>query len=296
MYEKYKYQIWLHIAVFIFGTTGVLGRLISIDAFHLVWYRLAIAVVTLSAILLFAKRGMRIDRRRLLRILGTGVILVVHWITFFEAIKRSNVSVALVCFSSTAFFTSILEPFYYKRRVAWHEPLFGLCIIMGLYFVFSFEFEYVAGMALSIVSAMLAAWFTVLNGLLVRETDAKTITFYELWGAFGALTLFLLITGSFDAEQLALSWSDFAWLFILGTVCTVFAFFLSVQIVKHLTPYTFAMAVNLEPIYAMILAILIWPETETMSAGFYGGAAIVVAMIFLNGFVATRRRLRKILV
>ncbi|MGK0241173.1 MAG: drug/metabolite transporter (DMT)-like permease, partial [Candidatus Pelagisphaera sp.] len=136
MYEKYKYQIWLHIAVFIFGTTGVLGKLISLDSFHLVWYRLVIAVTAFLAILYFGKSGMRIGRRPLIKILGIGVILVIHWVTFFEAIKRSNVSVALVCLSSTAFFTSILEPLYYRRKMAWHEPFFGLCIIVGLYFVF----------------------------------------------------------------------------------------------------------------------------------------------------------------
>ena len=289
MYEKYKYQIWLHIAVFIFGTTGVLGKLISLDSFHLVWYRLVIAVTAFLAILHFGKSGMRIGRRPLIKILGTGVILVIHWVTFFEAIKRSNVSVALVCLSSTAFFTSILEPLYCRRKMAWHEPFFGLCIIVGLYFVFSFEFEYLEGMILGIVSALFAAWFTVLNALLVRETDARTITLYELLGALGSLTLLLLVTGGFNTEQMELSWSDFGWLFILGTAGTAFSFFLSVQLVKRLTPYTFVMAINLEPIYAMILAVLIWPESETMSGGFYVGAAIVVAMIFLNAVVSKRR-------
>ncbi len=290
MYERYKYQIWLHLAVLIFGTTGVLGRLISLDALHLVWHRLWIAVAALSLVLWVSKSGIRLRRDPLLKILGTGVILAVHWVTFFEAIKRSNVSVALVCFSSTAFFTSILEPMYYRRRIAWHEPFFGLCIIVGLYFVFSFEFEHVEGMVIGIVSALLAAWFTVINGLLVRETDAKTITFYELLGAFGSLSVFLIVSGKFDATQLNLSWLDFAWLFALGTLGTVFSFFISVELVKHLTPYTFVMAVNLEPIYAMILAVLIWPESETMSVGFYGGAAIVGAMIVLNGYVTKRQR------
>jgi drug/metabolite transporter (DMT)-like permease len=289
MYEKYKYQIWLHIAVFIFGTTGILGKLISLDSFHLVWYRLVIAVTAFFAILYFGKSGMLIGRRPLIKILGAGVILVVHWITFFEAIKRSNVSVALVCLSSSAFFTSILEPLYYRRRMAWHEPFFGLCIIVGLYCVFSFEFEYLDGMILGIVSALFAAWFTVLNALLVRETDAKTITLYELLGALGSLTVLLLVTGGFRAEEMAISWSDFGWLLILGTVGTAFSFSLSVQLVKRLTPYTFVMAINLEPIYAMILAVLIWPESETMSGGFYAGAAIVVAVIFLNAMVSKRR-------
>ena len=289
MYEKYKYQIWLHVAVFIFGTTGVLGKLISLDSFHLVWYRLSIAVVAFFAILYVGKSDMRIGRRPLIKVLGTGFVLVIHWITFFEAIKRSNVSVALVCLSSTAFFTSILEPLYYRRKMAWHEPFFGLCIIVGLYFVFSFEFEYLGGIILGIVSALFAAWFTVLNALLVHETDAKTITLYELLGALGSLTLLLLVIGGFNVEQMTLSGNDFGWLLILGTAGTAFSFYLSVQLVKRLTPYTFVMTINLEPIYAMILAVLVWPESETMSGGFYLGAAIVVAMIFINALVSKRR-------
>lgn len=289
MYQKYKYQIWLHVAVFIFGTTGILGKLISLDSFQLVWYRLLIAVVAFFWILYLGKSDMRIGRRPLVKILGTGIVLVIHWITFFEAIKRSNVSVALVCLSSTAFFTSILEPLYYRRKMAWHEPFFGLCIIVGLYFVFSFEFEYLDGMILGIVSALFAAWFTVLNALLVRETDAKTITLYELLGALGSLTLLLLVTGGFNVEQMTLSGADFGWLLILGTAGTAFSFFLSVQLVKRLTPFTFVMAINLEPIYAMILAVLVWPESETMSGGFYVGAAIVVAMIFIHALVSKHR-------
>ncbi|MFL3656548.1 MAG: EamA family transporter [Opitutales bacterium] len=173
--------------------------------------------------------------------------------------------------------------------MAWPEPFFGLCIIVGLYFVFSFEFEYLGRMILGIVSALFAAWFTVLNALLAGEADAKTITLYELLAALGSLTLLLLVTGGFNVEQMTLSGNDFGWLLILGTVGTAFSFYLSVQLVKGQTPYTFVMKINLEPIYAMILAVLVRPESETMSGGFYLGAAIVVAMIFINALVSKRR-------
>ena len=288
MYERFKYQIWLHVAILIFGTTGILGRLITVDAFHTVWHRLWIAVGSMSLALFVIRHGIAVNRERLFKILGTGAILAAHWVTFFEAINRSNVSAALVCLSSTAFFTSILEPIYYKRGIAWREPVFGLCIIVGLYFVFQSELHYATGMIFGIISAIFAAWFTVINGLLVRRTDAKTITFYELVGAFLALSVFMLVTGAFDSEQFFLSRSDFGWLLILGTVCTVFSFLLSVLLMKRLTPYTFAMAINLEPIYTMILAVVIWPESETMSPGFYFGAAIVLAVISLNSFVSNR--------
>lgn len=285
MYAKYKYQIWLQIAVIIYGFTGVLGKLISLDAYHLVWHRLVIALIALGMYLVWKRHSLALDSSRIRKLLGVGVILGAHWITFFEAIKQSNVSVSLVCFSSAALFTSFIEPFYYKRRIAWREPILALCVVFGLYFVFRSEFAFVTGMLLSIVSAALAGWFTVLNGLLVRDMDTRTITFYELLGAFLTLSVCLLILDGFSLEHMGMPLSDLGWLLILGIVCTAFSFMLGVQLVRKITPYTFAMAVNLEPIYAIVLALLIWPESETMSGGFYLGAGIVVLVIFLNSWL-----------
>ncbi len=268
----------------------MLGKLISLGAYHLVWHRLVIAVAALGLYLAVVRHRFATRPGSAAKMLGVGVILAAHWVTFFEAIKQSNVSVSLVCFSSSTLFASFLEPLLYKRRVAWHEPILGLVIILGLYFVFRSEFTFVSGMLLSVLSAFLAAWFTVLNGLLVRDHDAKTITFYELLGALGVLTFFLLATSQLGLEDLTLSGADLGWLLILGIVCTAFSFLLSVQLVKRISPYTFVMAVNLEPIYAILMAILIWPESETMSPGFYGGAAIVVAAIFLNAYFQKRGR------
>lgn len=288
MREEYKNQIWLHSAVLIFGITGVLGKLISLGAYHLVWYRLVIGVAALGLFLAIVRHRFRSNRSTIGKMLLIGIILAVHWITFFEAIKQSNVSVSLVCFSSSTLFVSFIEPFYYKRRVAWHEPVLGVFIILGLYFVFRSELKYVAGMQLSILSAFLAAWFTVLNGLLVRESDARTITFFELLGALAILTLFLLIGGRLGVSELRLPLADVGWLLILGIVCTAFSFVLSVQLVKRISPYSFVMAVNLEPIYAILIALLIWPESETMSEGFYLGAGMVVLAIFLNAYFQKR--------
>ncbi len=288
MREEYKNQLWLHSAVLIFGTTGVIGKLISLGSYQLVWYRLIVAIAALGLFLAFVKHRFNTRGRTIGKMLGVGVILAAHWVTFFEAIKQSNVSVSLVCFSSSTLFVSFVEPFYYKRKVAWHEPILGVFIILGLYFVFRSEFKYVAGMQLSMLSAFLAAWFTVLNGLLVRESDARTIAFFELLGALAILTFFLAVTNRFEASQLTPLLSDLGWLLILGTVCTAFSFVLSVQLVKKISPFSFVMAVNLEPIYAILLALLIWPESETMSEGFYLGAGIVVLAIFLNSYFQKR--------
>jgi drug/metabolite transporter (DMT)-like permease len=282
MLSKYKYHIWLHITVLIFGLTGILGKLITIDSYLLVWYRLLIAVVALLGYFLVTNFSLKITKKQLVKTLGVGVIIAIHWVTFFEAIKQSNVSVALVCFSSSTLFTSLLEPLYFKRRIKPYELIFGVVIILGLYFIFSFEFKYLIGMVLSVVSAALASWFTVLNGILVKETKSKTISFYELLGALIVVSIYLLISTEGDVTKFYVPVSDLKWLVILGTVCTAFAFIMSVEVMKKISPYTVTISVNLEPIYSIVLALLIWPESETMSYGFYLGSIIVIATIFLN--------------
>lgn len=289
MLEKYKYHIWLHIIVLIFGLTGVLGKLITIDSYLLVWYRLGIALIGLIIFFVATNFSLKITKKQLIKTSLVGVIIAVHWITFFEAIKQSNVSVALVCFSSSTLFTSLIEPFYFKRKIKAYELIFGVLIILGLYFIFSFEFKYLIGMMLSIVSAALASWFTVLNGILIKETRAKTISFYELLSAFVLVSGYILFRTKGDVSLLAISMDDFKWLLILGTLCTAFAFIVSVEVMKQISPYTVTMSVNLEPIYSIILAIIIWPESETMSYGFYLGTIIVIATIFLNAFFKKRK-------
>ena len=288
MLSKYKYHIWLHIIVLIFGFTGILGKLISVDSYLLVWYRVGIALIAILGYFAITKHSLKVDMKQLRYILLTGVVIAVHWVTFFEAIKQSNVSVALVCFSSSTLFTSLIEPLYFKRKVKLYEIIFGLVIIIGLYFIFSFEFKYLVGMILSVVSAALASWFTVLNGILIKETNAKTISFYELLGAFVVVSVYLFVTTKADVSRFVLSGEDLKWLIILGTICTAFAFIVSVEVMKKISPYTVTISVNLEPIYSIILALLIWPESETMSFGFYMGTIIVIATIFLNALFKNR--------
>ena len=288
MLSKYKYHIWLHVTILIFGLTGVLGKLISIDSYLLVWYRVGIALISVLAYFMFTKFSLKISRKELIKTLLVGIIIAVHWVTFFEAIKQSNVSVALVCFSSSTLFTALLEPLYFKRRIKPYELIFGVLIITGLYFIFSFEFKYLAGMILSVVSAALASWFTVLNGVLIKQTNAKLISFYELLGAFIVVSIYLLVTNGLDLTRFTVPAQDLKWLVILGTLCTAFAFIMSVEVMKKIAPYTVTISVNLEPIYSILLALIIWPESETMSFGFYMGTIIVIATIFLNAALKKR--------
>ncbi len=288
MLSKYKYHIWLHIIVLIFGLTGILGKLITIDSYLLVWYRVGIALIGILIYFAITQFSLRITKKALIKTLLVGVIIAVHWVTFFEAIKQSNVSVALVCLSSSTLFTSLIEPLYFKRKIKPYELIFGISIIIGLYFIFTFEFKYLVGMILSVISAALASWFTVLNGILIKETKAKLISFYELLGAFIIVSIYLLVIEKGDISQFTVPVEDLKWLIILGTLCTAFAFIVSVEIMKKISPYTVTISVNLEPIYSIILALLIWPESETMSYGFYMGTIIVIATIFLNALFKNR--------
>lgn len=289
MRKDYKYQIWLHLSVFIFGTTGILGKLISLGSYALVWYRLLVALFALFFVFSIAKRSLALDRRTAFTLLAVGLILGAHWLTFFEAIKRSNVSASLVCFSSVSLFTSIIEPILYRRRIRWSEPVIGLGIVAGLFFVFRFEFEFAGGMILSTISAGLAALFTVLNGLLVRRLDPKIMTVYELLGAFILSSFWLGILSLVDPQNMRPTIPDLLWLAILGIVCTAFSFMLSIQLIRRITPFSFMMAINLEPIYSILLALAIWPESEKMSSEFYYGATFIVAMIFLNSYLKVKQ-------
>ncbi len=288
MLAKYKYYILLHITVLIFGLTGILGKLITIDSYLLVWYRLGIALLALAIYFLVTKFSIKITKKQLFKTLGIGIIIAIHWVTFFESIKQSNVSVALVCFSSSTLFTSLIEPIYFKRKIKAYELIFGLVIIIGLYFIFSFEFKYLTGMVLSVISAALASWFTVLNGIMIKEAKAKTISFYELFGAFILLSGYMLYTTKGEISLFVISLDDLQWLVILGVLCTAIAFIVSVEVMKQISPYTVTISVNLEPIYSIILALIIWPQSETMSYGFYLGTIIVIATIFLNAWFKKR--------
>ena len=288
MLQAYKHHIWLHLVVIIFGLTGILGKLIMANSYLLVWYRVGIALVALLVYFLLKRHSLKITVKQLQRMLLTGAILAAHWVAFFESIKQSNVSVALVCLSSSTLFTALIEPFYFKRKIKPYELIFGLLIVVGLYFIFSFEFKYVVGMLLSILAAVLASWMTVLNGIWIKETNAKTISFYELLGAFILVSAYLLATKGVSIDAYKIAISDVKWIILLSTLCTAFAFIVSVEVMKKISPYTVSISINLEPIYSIVLAVIIWPESETMYVGFYMGAIIVIMTIFLNAYIKNR--------
>ncbi len=291
--SRLKDYLHLHVIVFIWGFTAILGALISIEAIPLVWYRMFLASVFIALYFLITKKSFRVDRKSLLKFVFAGILIALHWITFFHAIKVSNVSVALVTMSTGAFFTSLIEPIFFKRRIRLIEIILGAIVVGGLSIIFTFESQYTWGIIYALISAFLSAIFSVLNGLFIQKNEAGVISFYQLF--FGAMfiTGYLLVIGEINLDFFKLSGTDWLYLLILSSVCTGYAFIASIKVMRSLTPYTVMLTINLEPIYAIILALIIFGEKEEMNSEFYLGAFIVLFVVLLNGLLKNVKKFTK---
>jgi drug/metabolite transporter (DMT)-like permease len=288
--DKLKNYLHLHLIVFIWGFTAVLGALISIDAIPLVWYRMTLATFFIAGFMLFTKAKLRFSKKTILGFCFAGFLIALHWLTFFGAIKASNVSITLAVMSTGAFFTAFLEPLIYWRRIVGYEVFLGLLAIAGLYIIFEVETQYLTGLLLALASSFLGALFTVINGKYAVKYSAASITFYEL--GFGALciSIYLLITGKFAATGFFdLAVQDWLLLLLLASVCTAYAFIASVHVMKWLSPFTVVLTVNLEPVYGILLALVILGDVEQMSPQFYYGAILILLAVLANGFIKIRK-------
>jgi len=290
--DRLLHYLHLHLIVFIWGFTAVLGALISLDAIPLVWYRMGLATVFLLFVVLIAKRPLKFKPKALLGFFIAGVIIAVHWLTFFGAIKVSNVSVTLAVMSTGAFFTAFLEPLFFKRRIIAYEVVLGLVVVAGLYLIFQAEGHYWTGMLLALCSAFLGALFSVINGLMVARHPAMSISFYELLSGVLVISVYLGITGGFEAELFALQPSDWWYLVVLALVCTTYAFVASIHVMKWLSPYTVMLTINLEPVYGILLALVILGDSEYMKPQFYYGALLILLTVLANGVLKTRRSIK----
>ena len=286
--DNFKSYLHLHLIVFIWGFTAILGKLISLDALPLVWFRMLFAVGFILLYIKLKKIPINISKKTLLLFLIAGFIIALHWFTFFKAIKVSNVSITLACLSTGAFFTSLLEPIFFGKKVVWYEVFFGLLVIFGLYIIFKVEGNYYYGMLLALISAFLSASFAVINSYFVKKYNPTTISFYELLGGVVFLSILLLFSGSFTISFFKLSVSDLMYLLILSSVCTAYAFIASTAVMKFISPYTVMLTINLEPIYGIILAVIFFKDSEKMSSEFYFGAAIILATVIINGILKSR--------
>ena len=278
-----KAFIQLHIAVFLAGFTGILGKLITLNEGLLVWYRLLISVVTLWLLALLRKQRVRIPIRTVWQIFGVGAIAALHWVTFYGSIKYANVSIALVCFSSVGFFTAIMEPIVFRTTIDVRELLLGLLAIVGIFCIFHFDPAYKTGIIIGIISAFLGSVFPILNRLLLRNTDSQVLTLYELSG--GLLFLSCLLPAyleMFPTNYKIPNMSDWLWLLVLGWVCTVLAINLSMSALRKISAFTVNLSYNLEPVYGILLAFAVLGENKYLSGGFYVGLALIVLAIVLQ--------------
>jgi drug/metabolite transporter (DMT)-like permease len=298
-----KHNLHLHLIVFIWGFTAVLGKLISLDALPLVWWRMLLAVLLILGFIFYKKTSFKLSKKDIVLLLISGLIIALHWITFFKAIKVSNISITLACLSTGAFFTSILEPIFYKRKMVWYEMVFGLVVLIGLYFVIessepnfiqkSFSSDMsgtMQGVFLALTSAFLSAIFSIINGKFAQRIDATIVSFYELFGGVLFLSAFLLFSGQFTIEFFTITASDLMWLFVLASICTAYAFIASVAVMKFISPYTVMLTINLEPVYGIALAVLIFEKNEQMSLSFYIGAVIILMTLILNGLIRNNKK------
>lgn len=275
----------LHFIVFIWGFTAVLGALITINADALVWYRMLLAGVFLLLFILFQKKSFAVPPKELFKLFFAGLLMAVHWITFFEAIHISNVSVTLAVFSLGAFFASLLEPLFYGRKVLWYEVVFGLMIIAGLGIILQVEMNYFQGMMYALVSIILGVLFTLMNGKLIEKHESSVITFYEFMAGVVFISIYFLFDSKFNANFFVLTANDWILLLILSSICTAYAFTASVKVMQELSPYTVMLTTSLEPVYGILLAYFILGGKEKMSFEFYLGALLIVITVILNGVV-----------
>lgn len=290
-----KHQLHLHFLVFIAGFTAILGELISIEAFSLVWYRMGMAVVLMFLYIKISKIDFRISKKKLLQFLGAGVVIALHWITFFAAIKEANISIALAMFSTGAFFAAILEPIFFKRKMRLYEIAFGLTVVLGVYLIVDSEIKYLTGILLGISSAFFSSLFAVINGRFVLKDNATVISFYEFIGGVAFITIYIALFGQgFSKEFFTLKNTDWLYLFILASICTAYAFIASVYIMKYINPFTVVLAYNLEPIYGVVIAILVFGEKEIMSSKFYYGAILIIVTVILNALIKNKYRIRNV--
>ncbi|MBT8194921.1 MAG: DMT family transporter [Bacteroidia bacterium] len=282
--------VQLHVAILLWGLTGILGKAIDMSEGMIVWYRMLITAIGLLVMFLFGTKFKMPKKKDMLQIALMGFIVAAHWVAFFGAIKVSNVSVALSCLSSIALFTALMEPLFTNKKISIIEVVLGLLAIIGIYIIFSFHKFYGLGIALAVLTAFLGSLFTIVNKKLLLNNSAETITFLEMVYGFLILTLFLPLyfkttNTVFEIPQ---GW-NLVYLLILGLLCTSFAFTISLYALRHISSFTMNLSVNLEPIYSIILAFIIFDEMKELNSGFFVGTFILLASVIFHSFYLYRK-------
>ena len=275
----------LHFIVFLWGFTAILGLLISIPFVEMVFFRTLLAAMGMGIVILYTRDSLKISTGDGIKLILIGFIVSFHWLAFFGSARVSNASVSLVGFATNSLWAAILEPWMNRRRIKKFELLLGLMVIGGLYIIFSFDFEYTYGLILGIAAGFAAALFSVLNAKVVHRINAYTITFYEMVGAFLGTSIFLFINQFLNADSITINLSptltDWMYITILALACTVYAFSMAIKLMKTLTVFFIQLTLNLEPVYGIIMALIILGDTEKMGINFYAGTLIILCAVLI---------------
>lgn len=283
--------IKLHISVLLAGFTGVFGKLIQLAEVPLVWYRMLFTSVLFLAFMLLSGRLRRIPVKEICRIGTAGLLLTLHWIFFYGSIKYANVSVAVVCFSLTGFFTAILEPLVERRRISVREVAFSLLTLLGILLIFHFDARFRTGIILGVISAFLAASFTLVNKRVGRTHGSTTMLLYQMLTGFVFLSLILpLYLSLFPQASLTPSLSDLVYLFLLSSLCTIGMYLLQLQALQKISAFTVNLSYNLEPLYSVVLAMLFLGEANEVTASFAVGLGLICSSVLLQTLSALRQR------
>jgi drug/metabolite transporter (DMT)-like permease len=275
--------------VVILGLTGVFGKLISLSAINLVWYRMGIAFISLSIFLAFKKQLFSVSKKDFFGLLGVGALVTFHWLCFFESIKVSTVSVAVVCLATSSLFSALIEPFFFKRKFLFYELIMGIVVVVALAFIMGTETKYFLGYFYGILAAFLATLFTLFNAKYINKVGAAKITMIEMLSGVIIISCILFFQQDYTVFTTKISITDLSYLIVLGTLCTAMVFVWLTEIMRHITPYSLIMAINLEPVYSIIFALIIFGDNELMSSSFYLGSCAIIGIVFLDGYLKNKQ-------
>jgi drug/metabolite transporter (DMT)-like permease len=278
-----KSLIQLHLFVFLAGLTAPIGNLIQLNGLVLVFYRMLLTVIALIPIYLLQGSGNKVSFNEKMKLMLIGVLIAIHWVCFYGSIKLANVSIALVCISSVGIFTAILEPLFNQSKFIWNDIFIGLLSLLGIFFIFQFDIHFRTGIIVGLLSALFASIFTIINKRLTSTYTTQTIQTFEMSGGLLFLTLVILVLNAYQHSAFIVpTQSDWFWLVILALVCTVLANYLMLNALKKISAFTMNVTLNLEPVYGILIAIILFDEHKQMGKGFYIGIVLIGISVLLQ--------------
>ena len=292
MNDKSRTLILLHLAVFLAGWTGIFGRLITLDGLPLVWYRVLIAFPALLLALAVARRLHRSRRGAVLRFAALGVLLAMHWVAFYESIQTANVSVGVACIATSCFFSALFEPLLIRRRMQWVELLISFVAIAGILLIFSLDVRYRVGISWGLVSAAVYSVFAILNIKAGKATgeDSATMLLWEIGGSVAFLSLCVPLYALAAGTSVPVPQGSDVWgLLVLGSVLTIIPFLLQIHALRRLSAFTVNVAYNLEPVYSILFAAVLFGETREVGLSFWVGLALIILSVWLQTWRARRK-------